>query len=244
MNRDEKWLLEEKYVGVVTPEYLADKARLARGEPLAYVIGSIPFLGLNIALDSHPLIPRPETEWWTEQMLDSFSDNGSGKKALDLCAGSGAIGCAMLARLPRVQVFFGEIDPIHEPTILKNIQDNKLEDCRADVRTGDLFEPFGDIRFDLIAANPPYIPSDRALEANVIDYEPAEALFAGTDGLAIIRRIATELPKRLAKTGVAWIECDSGHAEEASALFTEAGFAASLRNDQYNKPRVLVVSCT
>ena len=64
MTKDERWLLEEKYERKETPEYEVDRKRLALGEPLGYVIGWQPFLGLKIFLDSRPLIPRPETEWW------------------------------------------------------------------------------------------------------------------------------------------------------------------------------------
>ena len=231
-------------------------------EPLAYTIGDQPFLGLTIYLDSRPLIPRPETEWWTEQLLSepacSFSvvglglaarsatENGHGGERqlrfLDLCAGSGAIGCAALARLPNAQVYFGEIDPAHEATILKNIRENNLDANRNYVRIGDLFEPFGDMKFDIIAANPPYIPEDRGLPESVSKYEPSIALFAGKDGLDIIRRIATELPKHLAKNGEAWIECDSSSAETASGLFEAQGFSAEIRNDQYGVPRIIVAS--
>ncbi len=246
-------------------------------EPEAYKIGWQPFLGLKIYLDSRPLIPRSETEWWTEQLLkkligressESFSvvrlglaarsatEKGSGGerhlRLLDLCAGSGAIGCAMLSRLPNAQVYFGEIDPVHEPTILKNIRENNLDaspyfakatkGTRADVRIGDLFAPFDDMKFDVIAANPPYIPVGRVLPASVADYEPAIALRSGADGLDLMRRIAMELSQHLTKDGVAWIECDSPSAEAASRLFTTQGLTAEIRTDQYGKPRVIVVS--
>ena len=68
-------------------------------------------------------------------------------------------------------------------TILKNIRENNLDESRSFVRIGDLFKPFGDMRFDFIAANPPYIPAGRALPASVVDYEPAQALYAGADAL-------------------------------------------------------------
>ncbi|MCR4276101.1 MAG: peptide chain release factor N(5)-glutamine methyltransferase [Candidatus Parcubacteria bacterium] len=282
MTPDEKWLLEEKYSGIETPEYEADKKRLASGEPLAYVIGWQPFLGLKIYLDSKPLIPRPETEWWTEELVavmkkvwpsvakgpEDFLKDGNEFRFLDLCAGSGAIGCAALAKLPDAQVYFGEIDPAFEATILKNIRENKLDlptgrqaTSRADVRIGDLFEPFatnfscpysdlekwkyscgGNMQFDIIAANPPYVPADRVLPPSVAEYEPAGALRAGEDGLDIIRRIALDLPKHLKKDGQAWIECDRAHAAEARTLFQEQGFSAEIRNDQYGKPRIIVVS--
>jgi len=241
MTRDEQWLLEEKYHGKESAEYEADKKRLAGGEPLAYVIGWQPFLGLKIYLDSKPLIPRPETEWWTEQLLTHVGHRMSYMRFLDLCAGSGAIGCAALAKLSGAQVYFGEIDPAHEKTILKNIRENNLDESRASVRIGDLFEPFGDMRFDIIAANPPYIPADRVLDKSVADFEPSQALYAGADGLDLIRRIATELPKHLAPGGEAWIEVDSAHAAAACALFQAEGLSAEIRADQYDKPRVIVV---
>ena len=290
MTRDKQWLLEEKYAGKATASFEEDKKRLATGEPLGFIIGWQPFLGLKIHLDSHPLIPRPETEWWVEQMLQGeqgdqkmgvrlglqqrarehadmsscphaprarqmevckqhlaprsapiFGSPCSRLKFLDLCAGSGAIGCAALARLPDARVYFGEIDPAHEATILKNIRENNLDESRAGVRIGDLFEPF-DMTFDIIATNPPYIPSGRTLDGSVADYEPAQALYAGDDGLAIIRRIAAELPQKLAPGGEAWIEVDSSHADAAAALFEERGLRTSIRTDQYGRPRTLVIT--
>ncbi|MHB8710602.1 MAG: N5-glutamine methyltransferase family protein [Minisyncoccota bacterium] len=267
MTRDEQWLLEEKYKGLRNPYFEEGCRRLARGEPVAYLIGWQPFLGLKIYLDSKPLIPRPETEWWVEQLLISLVERElAGKKMgvglglaarsapifcpdserqlrfFDLCAGSGAIGCAALAWLPNAHVSFSEIDPTHKATMLKNIRENNLDGSRADIRIGDLFEPFDDMKFDIIAANPPYIPADRALPASVADYEPALTLRAGLDGLDLIRRIATELPKHLAEGGIAWIECDSAAAAAAAALFRDQGFRTEIRTDQYGAPRVIVVS--
>lgn len=245
MTRDEEWLLQDKHDGLRTTEYENDLARLRAGEPIAYVIGWQPFLGLKISLDSRPLIPRPETEWWTEQLLNNLSGADISARRisfLDLCAGSGAIGCAALKCLPNAKVYFGEVDPAHEQTILKNIRENGLDESRSHISIGDLFEPFGDMRFDVIAINPPYIPSDRELDASVVDYEPSRALYSGTDGLDLIRRIATELPKHLAPTGQVWIECDTSHMSAAQGLFEGVGLRAEIRNDQYGVPRLLVVS--
>lgn len=241
MLRDQKWLLEEKYGGTRTAGYEADVDRLAKGEPAAYVIGTQPFLGLSIHLDSRPLIPRVETEWWTNELLNSLPKDAP-LSFLDLCTGSGAIGCAALARLPKARVSFGELEAAHGATIRKNIRENGLDESRTDVRVGDLFEPFGDKAFDVIAANPPYVPADRLLPPSVRDYEPASALFAGPDGLDVMRRIAAELPKRLAKNGTAWIEIDRNHGDEAAALFQVQGFEVQIRTDQYGKPRIAVVS--
>lgn len=235
-------------------------------KPEAYTLGWIPFLGLEIWLDSKPLIPRVETEWWVERVLGelaeqekvvgrgrqllytrncprsaTFSGSDSELRALDLCAGSGAIGCAVLKEIPNAQVSFGEIDPAHEATIRKNIRENGLDADRAEVRIGDLFAPFAGELFDLILANPPYVPSGRELPASVAEYEPALALRAGEDGLAVIKRITEELPRHLSPNGAAWIECDSEHADTARALFERAGMHASIMHDQYDRPRIIVV---
>lgn len=250
-------------------------------EPEAYRIGNIPFLGLTIWLDSHPLIPRPETEWWVEQLVEeagsagaeggSFYEGRPGARrreaqgffskkipvsregitdrsstpelrVLDLCAGSGAIGCAILKYVPSAKVYFGEIDPSHKTTIEKNILENNLDSSRAEIKIGDLFEPFRDMQFDVIAANPPYIPEGRALDASVTDFEPALALRAGEDGLAVIRRIAGKLREHLAPKGHAWVECDIENIDEAKRLFEAEEFAARIMHDQYDRPRVLMVS--
>ena len=236
--------------------------------PEAYKLGWIPFLGLKIYLDSRPLIPRPETEWWTEQLIleiektflgDAYfsaekslglgsTASGTSQKSfpvfsvLDLCAGSGAIGCAVLKHFPTAEVYFGEIDPSHEATIRKNIIENGLDEKRAHIGIGDLFAPFGDTRFDFIASNPPYIPDDRELPPSVVDYEPALALRAGKDGLEIIGRIAEKLPRYLSPSGQTWIECDSMRAYEAAGLFVAQGFVAKVRVDQYDVPRIIVIS--
>jgi release factor glutamine methyltransferase len=212
--------------------------------PEAYELGTIPFLGLTIHLDSRPLIPRPETEWWTEELIKTINARAgvTPLKILDLCSGSGAIGCAILKQCPNAHVYFGEIDPAHRSTITKNIQENRLDESRAEVRIGDLFEPFDHLRFDCVAANPPYIPESRELPRSVAEFEPALALRAGADGLRVLRRIVSKIKNHLTKDGRAWIECDSLHADEARNLFTAEGLVAKIRNDQYERPRILVVS--
>ncbi len=245
MNKDERWLLVEKYEGVESIAFHEDCKRLLDGEPLAYVIGHIPFLGLSIDLTSKPLIPRPETEWWVDKLIQHLQKSipvDDSMKFLDLCSGSGAIGCSALNRLPNAVVYFGEIEPNHETAIRKNISCNDLDASRAHIGIGDLFAPFSNQKFDVIAVNPPYVPTGRILDASVINYEPHSALFSGVDGLAIIRRIAQSLPNNLAEGGEAWIECDEKHADEACVLFTEAGYYAKTLQDQYSAPRVVVVS--
>jgi release factor glutamine methyltransferase len=125
-----------------------------------------------------------------------------------------------------------------------------LDAARADIRIGDLFAPFAHDthgaleRFDIIVANPPYIPDGRALGASVSRYEPAEALRGGPDGLAIIRRIAAEAPKHLAPDGALWIEIDAPSAEDARGIVERALGRAELYPDPYGRERLIVGSCS
>lgn len=242
--KEREHLIRDKYDGDSEADLSKDLVRLAEGEPLAYVIGWIPFLGLRISLDSRPLIPRPETEHWTEdlhaRLKEKFVDTPF--TFLDLCAGSGAIGLSVLARFPLARVRFAELVSAHCDQIRRNIEENDLDASRATVHIGDLFDAFPkDQCFDVIATNPPYVPESRTLDTSVTDFEPAVALYAGKDGLDLIRRISVETSQRLEDGGELWMECDIDNIEAAKALLLENGAThADIRNDLYGRPRVCV----
>lgn len=249
--QDLEALRREKYDGRKDADMSADIARLASGEPLAYVIGHIPFLGVSLDLFSHPLIPRPETEWWAEELITYINTKNSTiydtvspsrpLRVLDLCAGSGAIGLALLKHCPNVHVSFGELMEEHEAVIRKSMTRNGLDASCAEIRIGDLFTPFANERFDIIATNPPYIPSARKLEASVKSYEPNEALFAGADGLDLIKRIAHEASTHIHEKGELWMECDISNIDKASELVIDGGASyTKIRTDQYKRPRLLM----
>ena len=238
--KEEQQLLDEKYAGTVTDAFAVDCARLTKGEPLAYVIGTQPFLGLSIHLDSRPLIPRPETEDWTEKAIQMLLQESGPVSVLDLCAGSGAIGCAVLKHVPQAEVWFAEQDPAHEKTIQKNIEANNLDASRAHIVSGDLFAPLKDKKFSFILTNPPYIPEDRVLPDSVTAYEPHTALFSGPDGLTLIRRIASSAQEYLLPGGQIWLECDTEHVEGAARCFWGRAYRVDIRKDQYGRPRYIV----
>ncbi len=199
-NQETAWLLKEKYQGVESDAFHADCVRLEAGVPLAFIIGSIPFLDCTIYLDSHPLIPRPETEYWVEQAITAIKSQSSRRdleladgrglasslpnsnlrgltpKILDLCAGSGAIGVAVAKAIPEATVTFAELDPAHLPTIEKNLQSNlsvnrKVRPEQYSVLVSNLFDELKrDVRFDYILTNPPYIDAS----ANTVDDNVAE----------------------------------------------------------------------
>ncbi len=259
MNRDEEWLLNEKYLGERTEEFFADCERLKVGEPLAYVIGHIPFLDTTIFLDladqqdwagSRPLIPRTETEYWVKEILTKIVKTPQFRsptpklrgKILDLCAGSGCIGVAMLKALPESRVDFCEIDTGLHPTILRNIRENDIDTSRAQIYGGDLFEHVTET-YDYILANPPYI--NKALghtEKSVVEHEPHGALFSNDDGFSHIERILRDAKKYLKERGVLVIEHDPEQVSRITTLGETLRYTVESKNDQYGVPRYTVLT--
>ena len=242
--KDLALLIRDKYAGNAGVDLREDIERLASGEPLAYVIGWVPFLGLSIRLDSRPLIPRPETEWWIEVFVAHLQATYAKEKVchvLDLCAGSGAIGLAVLAHVRNARVSFAELSPLHSSLISMNTDGNGLDSERTTIRSGDLFASYVGQKFHAIATNPPYIPRGRELDDTVLQFEPREALYAGEDGLEIVRRIVSEAPAHLCPGGELWMECDIENIQQAGALMRARGFeSVEIRNDHYGRPRIVV----
>lgn len=249
-NQEERWLLKEKYDGVESEAFHADLERLQAGEPLGYVIGHTPFLDCQIYLDSKPLIPRPETEYWVEKAILVIVDDNKNQKevrVLDLCAGSGAIGVAVAKAVPGAEVAFAEIDPAHLPTIQKNIESNtkvlegSIRMDRFKVIESDLFAKV-EGKFDFILTNPPYIdPAIDRAEESVKNHEPHLALYGGKSGMEIIDRIITAAPDYLNKGGELWIEHEPEQSETIRKNTEAAGFRAISRKDQYGVERFSVL---
>jgi release factor glutamine methyltransferase len=192
---------------------------------------------------SRPLSPRPETEWWTEQLIIRLRERFGEKPftLMDLCSGSGAIGLSILKAFPNAHVSFGEIMSAHVEQIQKNIEVNNLDASRADIRKSDLFAAWPGARWNVIVTNPPYIPDTRELDTSVANFEPAEALYGGPDGLVLIDRIVLEAPLHLEQDGEVWLEADISNIEEAAGLFTKNGAKERvILTDPYDRQRVVV----
>ncbi|MBI4086418.1 HemK family protein methyltransferase [Candidatus Kaiserbacteria bacterium] len=244
--KERAWLLREKYGGVETPAFFDDCKRLFEREPLAYLIGHIPFLNTAIFLDSRPLIPRPETEYWTELAIAEIKKRNGRVSVLDLCAGSGCIGVAVAHAVPEARVDFAEIDARHHPTIEKNIRENGIDPSRIRIFGGDLFSeiPQGS-QYDFILTNPPYLDPilvDR-IDASVMEYEPAQAILGGTDGMTYISRILENALGYLAPGGMLYIEHEPEQAEYINTHPCIATYAScETFPDQWNVNRYSVLT--
>lgn len=242
MSQEIEWLLEEKYKGEKSDAFFADCRKLALGEPLGYLIGHTPFLDCTIWLDSKPLIPRPETEFWTEAAIEEIKKaHITSPHILDLCAGSGCIGVAVAKAIPASHVDFSEIDLSHIPTIEKNLKENDIAHDRYSISHTNLFDGLPG-HYDYILSNPPYI--DAALkrtDESVIKHEPYIALFGGQEGMEVIEDIIKRAPLFLNPHGQLWIEHEPEQTKAINALASEYGFTVTVHNDQYGVSRYSVL---
>jgi release factor glutamine methyltransferase len=244
--REISWLIKAKYSGNAKADLTDDLRRLKSGEPIDYVIGWSDFLGCQIGLLGRPLIPRAETEYWTRQVITQINQRPGESRCLDIFAGSGCIGIAILKHCPRASVDFIEQEAKFCDLIGRNCAQNDLQKTRYRITRGDVFSGADQkIEYDFILANPPYVPSARAgeLDSSVIDWEPAEALFAGTEGLSVIERFLAEAKRHLSPGGQLWLEYDSGQQQKISRLARANGFSrCDLFDDQFGQSRWAVIS--
>jgi len=194
--------------------YQATLNRRAHREPLAYIVGRKPFYDLELAVDSRVLVPRPESEHLVERAL-ALAPNLPGYPALtvaDVGTGSGALAVAVAQHLPHAVVYATDCQPAALAVAHANASALGVSD-RVHLVAGDLLAALR-ARFSLIVANLPYIPRTVLpnLAPEIARHEPIAALDGGPDGLAVIRRLLTQLPSALDTGGVALLEIGAAQA--------------------------------
>lgn len=209
------------------------RRRLA-GEPVAYITGVWEFRGLPMEVSRDVLIPRVDTEVLAETAIKYLKDTGRlDARVLDLCSGTGCIGCAIAAELPRVRVVLSDVSPEAMEISRRNVSRNGL-DGRISFLPADVMKlpPLMTGSFDLVVSNPPYIPTVEimTLDPSVRDYEPVWALDGGEDGLDFYRRIAKDAPRRLVSGGTLLLECGQGQAQEIVRLLTKFEYTMVMRD--------------
>lgn len=190
-------------------------ARRLEREPVQYILGDWDFHDLTLEVQAPVLIPRPETEELVEHVLDAHAEAGN-VTYLDVGCGSGAIGLALLRRMPSARCVGIDTNPVATTLAARN-----ADRCGV----GDRFEAVlvdGGVRacqlgprFDVLVSNPPYIPrvDMRALEPEVAWHEDEAALCGGEDGLDVIREVLSAAPRLLRPEGPRriWLETDTSH---------------------------------
>ncbi|MFL5274318.1 MAG: peptide chain release factor N(5)-glutamine methyltransferase [Anaeromyxobacteraceae bacterium] len=217
--------------------YRALVKRRGDGEPTAYLTGVKEFYGRAFRVDARALIPRPETELLVEAALAALPDGGA---ALDLCTGSGCVGVTHALERPAANVVATDLDAAALALARENAE--RLG-ATLELAQGDLFAALAaPARFDVIAANPPYVPTPE-LEglARELAREPRRALDGGEDGLAVARRLVAEAPRWLLPGGALLVEMHESHVEALPRLMLEAGFASvEARRDLAGLPRLAI----
>ncbi len=211
--------------------------RRLKGEPLEYIIGEKWFMGLRFFVSPDVLIPRNETEILCETAVQMIRHELKAT-VLDLCTGSGAIAVS-IARYSRARVTACDIS---EKALLVAERNAKAARAQVELVKSDLFDDV-EGRFDIITANPPYIPADEigSLMREVREHEPRLALDGGRDGLAFYRRIAADASAHLKEDGAMIMEIGSEQAESVKAILNRHGFeSVKVIKDYAGLDRVIV----
>ena len=200
--------------------------RLA-GEPVAYLIGEWEFYGIPLDISREVLVPRTDTEVLAQRAIQLLQQAGDGARLLDLCAGSGCIGLAAAVNAPQSRVVLADWSEGALRICRQNVRRNNLN-ARVTCVRADAREPAPSALwdFDVIACNPPYIPSGEidALDPDVKDYEPRMALDGGPDGLDFYRDIAGNWASALRLGGTLLFEVGAGQAPAVEEILAKNGF--------------------
>lgn len=195
--------------------YFSFAARRRAGEPVAYILGSKEFYGLELAVTPAVLIPRPETELLVDLALARAFDS-----VADLGTGSGAVALAIKRHRPLARVVAVESSAAALAIARANAARHGLE---LELRLGRWLEPLAGERFHLIVSNPPYVAQGDPHLAQ-LNFEPAHALVSGPDGLADIRDIVAGARAYLTPVGELLLEHGQGQDPEVRQLMAAAGF--------------------
>lgn len=233
------------------PEGFADGfeplvARRVSREPTAYVVGRREFCGLEFQVSPAVLIPRPETELIVEAALTAFSKSSGAIDIADVGTGSGCLAVTLARERPASRIVATDISREALDIARLNARHFGVA-SRVELVETDLLKGV-ERMFDLIVSNPPYVPErDRPqLQPEVRDHEPARALFAGDDGLSVIRRLVDQVPARLKPEGRLIFEFGFGQAEDIRTLLsnTQSMVLLDIRRDLQGIARVAIASAS
>lgn len=180
----------------IKDKYFEKIGLLKQDKPVQYVIGNVNFYGLTFKVNENVLIPRFETEELVENTIRLIKEKFPEKKNLkiiDLGCGSGAIGLTLKHFLPDADITLLDISEKALEVAKENASNLGLD---VNFVLGDMLEEVND-KFDVIISNPPYIETNEEIEKQVLDNEPALALFGGDDGLDLYRKILSNCKKNL-----------------------------------------------
>ncbi|MCH2201305.1 MAG: peptide chain release factor N(5)-glutamine methyltransferase [Fuerstiella sp.] len=218
--------------------------RRATREPLAYITGKREFYGRNFEVGIGVLIPRPETETLVDLALEQISDDRPSQFA-EVGFGSGCITITLAVQKAKCRVTASDISEVCCQYAARNAATYEVAD-RIQFVHGNGLEAVKlsqtDVRYDGIISNPPYVCDHelQELQPEVAEYEPHDALFSGSDGLDLIRRLIPESLDILKPGGWIGLECDPAQCGEVCRLMTDSGFTKpQIHQDHRNVDRIV-----
>lgn len=215
---------------------------LKKQRPIQHIIGHTDFCGCRIEVGPDVLIPRPETEEMVRSIASSPSPFSEGCKVLDLCTGSGCIAIALKKAFPLADVTAVDVSEKALAMAQKNAQGNNTP---IHFLQADILSPSFSLQqstFDLIVSNPPYVREceREQMHRNVLDYDPALALFVPDDDPLRFYRAVTDIAKQhLAKNGLLVLEINEALANETCDVLKARGFHSVVHTDFRGKQRFL-----
>ncbi len=244
LKRKKEWVLAHPENHLSTNEITTFEdclGRLVSGEALPYLLGSWEFFGRSFHVTPDVLIPRPETELLIENALGFLRSRPNTRLCADIGTGSGCIAISLALEIPDLHVIAVDLSPSAIEVARVNAGKHGVDD-RVTLIVADLLHPL-DFHFGLICANLPYIPAERLERLAVAEREPNLALDGGMDGLAVIRRLAHELPEWLVPGGRALLEVDSSHAHVLAGELTSmySSVRIDILKDLSGRDRVVIL---
>lgn len=214
--------------------------RRLKGEPVAYITGRRAFWNIELHVGPGVLIPRPDSEVLIASAIEHFQGSEGPKRMLDLGTGPGTLLLAALDLWP--EATGTGVDSSRRALSYASANARRLGfEKRARFRIGDWADGINEA-FDLVLCNPPYVAENEPLDPGVADHEPREALFAGPEGLDSLRRIAPEIPRLLARDGLAAVEIGAGQARGARELLARGGLKARVAKDFGGRDRAVLLT--
>lgn len=219
-------LLAELREPFAHPEFETLLARRLNYEPIAYILGDWEFYSLRILCRAPILVPRPETEHLVEVALDHLKHHPAPtKQVLDLCTGTGCVAVVLAKHQADADVWAVDINPVAVALATENAARHA---CRVHVLQGDLFGalPPEAPKFDVITANPPYVPEEEwpSLPEVIRRHEDPLALLSGPEGLDCLTRIAVESRAWLHSGALLAMEMGEDQGPRAASLLESLGY--------------------
>ena len=215
--------------------------RLKKQEPIQYILGTTEFYGLTFKVNKHTLIPRPETEELVDWVLSNLHDQDSELDILDIGTGSGCIAISLAKNIPTAKVSGLDISEKALEVAQENAVKNQVlvSFCKKDILETTSLEK----KYDVMVSNPPYVRQleKKAMNANVLDYEPGIALFVpNEDPLLFYRKIAQLAMVSLQTRGWLYFEINEYLSKEMDVLLKDIGFAnIEIKKDFREVPRMI-----